>query len=82
MICLFLKFTIDGLRALVKNCPSLELLDLSEGKEIDDECVDVITSSLPRLKTLKLNRCEKITEKTLVILYNNCTELRVSERNL
>jgi len=62
---------------LVSNCPSLEVLDLSECKEIDDECVDVITSTLPRLKTLKLNRCDKISERTFEILYKNCTELRV-----
>lgn len=61
----------------MENCPSLELLDLSENKDIDDECVDIITSSLPRLKTLKLNRCGKITERTFEILYENCSELRV-----
>lgn len=68
---------MKGVKALVENCPSLEILDLSENKEIDDECVDIITSSLPRLKTLKLNRCSKITERTLEILYKNCTELKV-----
>lgn len=66
------------MKALVTNCPSLEVLDLSECKEIDDECVDVITSRLPRLKTLKLNRCDRITEQCFEILYKNCTELRVS----
>lgn len=74
----YFQFTITGVTALVKNCPSLEVLDLSECKEVDDECVDVITSSLPRLTTLKLNRCEKITEKCFEILYKNCTELKVS----
>lgn len=73
-----IQFTLTGVRALVGCCPSLEVLDLSECKEVDDECVEVITSSLRRLKTLKLNRCEKITEKCFEILYKNCTELRVS----
>jgi hypothetical protein len=72
------QFTLKGIQALTKNCPSLEILDLSECKEVNDECVREITSSLPRLKTLKLNRCEKITEKCLQILYDNCSELRVS----
>lgn len=72
------KFSIIGVKALVRNCPSLEVLDLSECKEIDDECVDVITSSLPRLTTLKLNRCDKISEKCFEILYKNCTQLKVS----
>lgn len=75
---LFFKFTIKGVTALVNNCPSLEVLDLSECKEIDDDCLNVITSTLTRLKTLKLNRCDKITEKSLTILYENCSELRVS----
>lgn len=72
-----LQFTLKGVRALVENCPSLEILDLSENKEIDDECVDIITSHLPRLKTLKLNRCSKITERIFDILYKNCTDIRV-----
>ncbi|CRL00041.1 CLUMA_CG013329, isoform A, partial [Clunio marinus] len=70
------NFTLEGVKAFVNNCPSLEVLDFSEGKFIDDKCVDIITLSLPRLKTLKLNRCEKISEKVFKILHNNCHQLR------
>lgn len=63
---------------MTENCPSLEVLDMSECKEIDDECVEIITKNLPRLKTLKFNNCDKITEKSMEIITNNCEDLRVS----
>lgn len=63
---------------MVTNCPSLEILDLSECRDVDDECVKIIATSLPRLSTLKLNKCELLTEKICSIFYEHCPELRVS----
>lgn len=48
-------FTRDGIEAMVKNCPAIEILDLGEVDGVDDDVVEIITKSLPRLQTLKLN---------------------------
>jgi hypothetical protein len=48
-------FTRDGLEALVKACPAIEILDLCDVNGIDDEVVEIITKNLQRLQTLKLN---------------------------
>ena len=65
----------------MKNCPSLELLDFTECKNLDDDAVTIISEGLPRLKTLKLNGCDKITVRSLDKIYQNCHELKV-RRNL
>lgn len=48
-------FTRDGIEAMVKNCPAIEVLDLGEVVGVDDDVVEIITKHLPRLHTLKLN---------------------------
>ncbi|XP_070508367.1 F-box and leucine-rich repeat protein 13-like [Chironomus tepperi] len=70
------NFTIKGITSLAENCPSLEVLDMSECKSIDDECVAIIAKNLPRLKTLKFNNCDKITEKSMEIITDHCADLR------
>lgn len=72
------QITNKGVATLVKNCPSLELLDFTECKNLDDDAVTMISECLPRLKTLKLNGCDKITERSLDKIYQNCHELKVS----
>ncbi len=68
--------TEDGIKSLVKNCRSLEYLDLSECKKINDAAVEYITN-LPRLKTLKLNGCQNVTDKSVTTIYESCKELKV-----
>lgn len=48
-------FGMKGVAALTKNCPSIEILDLTECENLDDDVVENITINLHRLKTLKLN---------------------------
>lgn len=48
-------FTKDGIKAMVENCPALELLDLCDIESIDDEIISIVTSNLPRIQVLKLN---------------------------
>lgn len=48
-------FTREGIKALCKNCPAIEVLDLGEVLSIDDEVVEIITKNLHRLQVLKLN---------------------------
>jgi hypothetical protein len=74
----FSQFTFEGIQALVTNCTSIEVLDLSDCKSIDDECVKIIATSLPRLTTIKLNNCDKLTSKICHFFYENCRDLRVN----
>lgn len=48
-------FTREGIEALCKNCPAIEVLDLGEVAAINDEIVEIITKNLHRLQVLKLN---------------------------
>lgn len=48
-------FTRDGIEAMVKNCPAIEILDMSEVEGVDDDVVEIITRHLTRLQVLKLN---------------------------
>lgn len=48
-------FGKEGIEAMVKNCPAIEILDLGEVDGVDDDVVDIITRNLKRLQTLKLN---------------------------
>jgi F-box/leucine-rich repeat protein 9 len=56
-------FTRDGIEAMVKNCPAIEILDLGEVDGVDDDVVEAITKYLPRLQTLKLNGELEIKKK-------------------
>lgn len=49
------RFSREGIEAMCKNCPAIEVLDLSEVDKVDDEVVGIITKNLTRLHTLKLN---------------------------
>lgn len=62
-------FTREGIEAMVKNCPALEILDLGEVEAVDDEVVKIITKNLHRLQMLKLNgksRALKLSTKLLL----------------
>lgn len=48
-------FKREGLEALVKNCPAIEILDLGEVDGVDDDTIEIVTKHLHRLHTLKLN---------------------------
>lgn len=48
-------FKKEGIEALVKKCPAIEVLDLGEVEGVDDDVVESITANLHRLHTLKLN---------------------------
>jgi F-box and leucine-rich repeat protein 9 len=48
-------FTSEGLKAMVRKCPAIEVLDLGEVDGVDDDTIGDITEKLTRLQTLKLN---------------------------
>ncbi|XP_052872854.1 dynein regulatory complex subunit 6-like [Anopheles cruzii] len=71
------QISVDGIRALVRNCPSLEQLDLSECHSLNDRAVEQITVHLKRLRTLSLRRCYQLTDFTLDHIALHARQLRM-----
>lgn len=69
-------FSREGIEAIAKNCPALEIWDLGEVDGVDDETIEIITKSLHRLHTLKLNYNDKITAKIFDHIYENCKDIK------
>lgn len=72
-----LQISIIGIQDLVNNCPSLEILNLSECHNINDKCIQLITEKLLRLTSLSLQRCHQLTDFTLDYIAINCKNLKV-----
>lgn len=70
------QITTDGISNLVKNCPSLELVDLSECHNITDKTIEVIAQRLRRLTNLYLERCIQLSDHSLDYMAVNCERLR------
>lgn len=76
------NFGEKGLWWLLKNCNDLEYLDVSENDRINGLCFHIIN---PRVKSLNLNKCVKLTPKGLFelkrctgiehIILSDCTKL-------
>lgn len=69
-------FGREGIESVARNCPALEVWDLGEVDGVDDDVIGVVTKSLHRLHTLKLNYNEKITSKIFDHIYENCKEIK------
>ncbi|KAG5667646.1 hypothetical protein PVAND_015620 [Polypedilum vanderplanki] len=69
-------FSREGIEAMVKNCPAIEILDLGEVNGVDDDCVEIIVKNLQRLHTLKLNGNEKISAKIFDHIYKHCEVIK------
>uniref|UniRef100_A0A1Q3FJA7 Putative f-box/lrr protein n=1 Tax=Culex tarsalis TaxID=7177 RepID=A0A1Q3FJA7_CULTA len=68
--------TVEGIEAMVLNCPSLEMMDLSDCHLLDDRAIDLISKHLIRLKELKLLRLPLLTAKSVYAILKNCKLLR------
>lgn len=63
---------------MVKNCPSLQALNLSHCQNIDDKAVRFITTHVRMLKELYINRCYKLTDHCLDAIALECKYIKVS----
>jgi F-box and leucine-rich repeat protein 9 len=70
------QISIDGIKALVDNCPALEVVNLSECHNISDKCIELISTKLPRLTTLNLQRCYQLSDYSLDYIAMNCKRIR------
>lgn len=72
------QISIKGIQAVVKRCPSIEILNLAECHSINDKAIELITEKLQRLTSLSLERCIQLTDYTLDYIAMNCKVLKVS----
>lgn len=71
------QITINGIRAFTESCPGIEILDITECKNITDKCVEIITLRLKRLKTLKLICCTQLTKDSMHSVALHCKVIKV-----
>lgn len=71
------QITVEGIRNLCVNCPTIEHLDLTGCSRIDDECVLIITKSLKQLEDLDLSGTSA-TPVALTYIEENCKNIKVS----
>ncbi|XP_045459134.1 F-box/LRR-repeat protein 14 [Melitaea cinxia] len=71
------QITVDGIKHLVKNCPSIEYLNLNDCYSLKDDAVIEIVKGLPRLQYLELRGCNQLTDKTLEAIKDYCKILKV-----
>lgn len=70
------QISIIGIKALVENCSSLEIVNLSECHNISDKCIELIATKLPRLTNLNISRCFQLTDFSLDYIAMNCKRIR------
>lgn len=66
---------------MVKNCPSLQVLSLSECQNIDDKAIRDITTNVRMLKELYIDRCYKLSDHSLDAIALECKYIKVRGRN-
>ncbi|XP_047530461.1 F-box/LRR-repeat protein 14-like isoform X1 [Vanessa atalanta] len=71
------QITVDGIKHLVKNCPSIEYLNLNDCYNLKDDAVVEIVKGLKRLQYLELRGCNQLTDKTLEAIKEHCKILKV-----
>ncbi|VVC91974.1 unnamed protein product [Leptidea sinapis] len=70
------QITHEGIKHLVKNCPSIEHLNLIDCYNLKDEAVIEIVKGLHRLQQLELRGCNQLTDKTLEGVKSFCKKLK------
>lgn len=70
------QISVEGIHALVENCPGLEIVNLSQCHNISDKCIELIASKLPRLRFLDISRCFQLTDYSLDYIAMYCRRIR------
>lgn len=66
---------------MVRNCPSLQILNLSECQNIDDKAVKFIATHVKRLKELYIDRCYKLSDHSLDSIALECKCIKVRKQS-
>ncbi|XP_063706864.1 F-box/LRR-repeat protein 20-like isoform X2 [Culicoides brevitarsis] len=72
------QVSIEGMKAIADNCPSIEILNLAECHTINDKAVEYITEHLHRLTRLSLEKCIQLTDFSLDYISMNCKALQLT----
>ncbi|XP_062540183.1 uncharacterized protein LOC134208125 [Armigeres subalbatus] len=71
------RVTFKGVSFLVRNCPLIETLHIEYNKAgFNDDCMDIITRKLTRLRRLHLVNLKGLTNASVEIILTNCKRLR------
>ncbi|KAL9692912.1 hypothetical protein quinque_012197 [Culex quinquefasciatus] len=71
------RVSFKGISFLTRNCSQLESLQFEYNKEgFNDDCIDIITRKLPRLRRLVLVNLKELTNETVLSIVANCKRLR------
>lgn len=74
----FFQISIIGLELIVKNCSSLEKVNLHGCHNVNDKAIDILTKGLQRLTYLSLENCFQLTDFSLDSIAINCKVIKVS----
>ncbi|CAK1540038.1 unnamed protein product [Leptosia nina] len=70
------QITHEGIKHLVKNCPSIEHINLTDCYNLQDDAIIEIVKGLQRLQNLELRGCNQLTDKTLEGIMTHCKKLK------
>lgn len=71
--------SFKGISFLVRSCPLIETLHIEYNKAgFNDDCMDIITRKLTRLRRLYLVNLKGLTNESIELILTNCQRLRVS----
>lgn len=59
------NISTDGVISLIKGCPRLEEIDLSNTLQVTDDAIKVLGNICKNLRVLRLNNCERITNDSI-----------------
>ncbi|KMZ64378.1 F-box protein SKP2A [Zostera marina] len=68
--------TDRALRAIARNCPELQVLNIGWCEEVSDQGVTSLAIGCPDLRSLDLCACVLITDESVVALANGCRRLK------
>ncbi|XP_041975178.1 F-box/LRR-repeat protein fbxl-1-like [Aricia agestis] len=71
------QITVEGLKHLVKNCPSIEYLMLVDCFNLKDEGFIEIVKGLKRLTNLEVRGCNQLTDQAVEAIKTYCKKIKV-----
>ena len=68
--------TDEGLIDIIKKCPSIEELNVSQNATLTDDVIETVVKKLHRLQTLNVFGCDKLTDRSVQLIQAHCDRLK------